>query len=120
MQDSSLVLYHLDYLRLWIHNDVLFFRFVGEGYSKALEVLEEAMLQFYNTVGAGLCLLSPKIGQLVAAAIEDNAVLRAQVHLILEDTVKVSESVYKTKSVCIRCNSNFSFFVGVLCGSRVL
>uniref|UniRef100_A0A8C2GCP3 Tudor domain containing 7 a n=1 Tax=Cyprinus carpio TaxID=7962 RepID=A0A8C2GCP3_CYPCA len=89
MQDSSLVLYHLHYLRLWIHDDVLFFRFVGEGYSKALEVLEEAMLQFYNTVGAGLCLLSPKIGQLVAAAIEDDAVLRAQVHLILEDTVKV-------------------------------
>uniref|UniRef100_A0A8C1HMH5 Tudor domain containing 7 a n=1 Tax=Cyprinus carpio carpio TaxID=630221 RepID=A0A8C1HMH5_CYPCA len=69
--------------------DNIVLRFVGEGYSKALEVLEEAMLQFYNTVGAGLCLLSPKIGQLVAAAIEDDAVLRAQVHLILEDTVKV-------------------------------
>uniref|UniRef100_A0A673G2V4 Tudor domain-containing protein 7A-like n=1 Tax=Sinocyclocheilus rhinocerous TaxID=307959 RepID=A0A673G2V4_9TELE len=69
--------------------DNIVLRFVGEGYSKALEVLEEAMLQFYNTVGAGLCLLSPKIGQLVAVAIEDDAVLRAQVHLVTEDTVKV-------------------------------
>uniref|UniRef100_A0A673FY39 Tudor domain-containing protein 7A-like n=1 Tax=Sinocyclocheilus rhinocerous TaxID=307959 RepID=A0A673FY39_9TELE len=67
--------------------DNIVLRFVGEGYSKALEVLEEAMLQFYNTVGAGLCLLSPKIGQLVAVAIEDDAVLRAQVHLVTEDTV---------------------------------
>lgn len=79
---------------MWIHDGVLFFRFVGEGYSKALEVLEETMLQFYNTVGAGLCLLSPKIGQLVAVAIEEDALLRAQVHLVTEDTVKVSESVY--------------------------
>ncbi len=47
------------------------------------------MLQFYNTVGAGLCLLSPNIGQLVAVAIEEDAVLRAQVHLVTEDTVKV-------------------------------
>ncbi|RXN04874.1 tudor domain-containing 7A-like protein [Labeo rohita] len=65
------------------------FGFVGEDYSKALEVLEEAMLQFYNTVGAGLCLLSPKIGQLVAVALEEDAVLRAQVHLVTEDSVKV-------------------------------
>uniref|UniRef100_A0A8C1AQJ5 Tudor domain containing 7 a n=1 Tax=Cyprinus carpio carpio TaxID=630221 RepID=A0A8C1AQJ5_CYPCA len=64
-------------------------RFVGEVYSKALEVLEEAMLQFYSTVGAGLCLLSQKIGQLVAVAIEEDAVLRAQVHQVTEDNVKV-------------------------------
>lgn len=124
IKEASEVLYHLDYLRLWIHDGVLFFRFVGEVYSKALEVLEEAMLQFYSTVGAGLCLLSQKIGQLVAVAIEEDAVLRAQVHQVTEDNVKVSKSVYisvyKTKSVCIRCISNFSFFVGVLCGSRVL
>lgn len=81
---------------MWIHYTVLFFRFVGEDYSKALEVLEEAMLQFYNTVGAGLCLLSPKIGQLVAVALEEDAVLRAQVHLVTEDSVKVSESVYSS------------------------
>ncbi|XP_026122596.1 tudor domain-containing protein 7A-like [Carassius auratus] len=64
-------------------------RFVGEVYSKALEVLEEAMLQFYSTVGAGLCLFSPKIGQLVAVAIEEDAVLRAQVHQVTEDNLKV-------------------------------
>ncbi|KAK9980696.1 hypothetical protein ABG768_000287 [Culter alburnus] len=64
-------------------------RFVGDGYSKALEVMEEAMLQFYNTVGAGLRLLSPKIGQLVAVAMEEDAVLRAQVHQVTEDNVKV-------------------------------
>ncbi|XP_043097426.1 tudor domain-containing protein 7A isoform X2 [Puntigrus tetrazona] len=69
--------------------DNIVLRFVGPGYSKALEVLEEAMLQFYNTVGAGLCLPSPKIGHLVAVAIEEDAVLRAQVHLVTEDTVKV-------------------------------
>ncbi|XDV14704.1 hypothetical protein PO909_014914 [Leuciscus waleckii] len=64
-------------------------RFVGEGYSKALEVMEEAMLQFYNTVGAGLRLLSPKVGQLVAVAMEEDAMLRAQVHQVTEDNVKV-------------------------------
>uniref|UniRef100_A0A671RIF5 Tudor domain-containing protein 7A-like n=1 Tax=Sinocyclocheilus anshuiensis TaxID=1608454 RepID=A0A671RIF5_9TELE len=69
--------------------DNIVLRFVGEVYSKALEVLEEAMLQFYSTVGAGLCLLSPKIGQLVAVAIEEDAVLRAQVHQVTEDNVKV-------------------------------
>uniref|UniRef100_A0A672S1I7 Tudor domain-containing protein 7A-like n=1 Tax=Sinocyclocheilus grahami TaxID=75366 RepID=A0A672S1I7_SINGR len=69
--------------------DNIVLRFVGEVYSKALEVLEEAMLQFYSTVGAGLCLLSPKIGQLVAVAIEEDAVLRAQVHHVTEDNVKV-------------------------------
>ncbi|XP_016432219.1 tudor domain-containing protein 7A-like [Sinocyclocheilus rhinocerous] len=69
--------------------DNIVLRFVGEVYSKALEVLEEAMLQFYSTVGAGLCLLSPKIGQLVAVAVEEDAVLRAQVHQVTEDNVKV-------------------------------
>ncbi|XP_051558217.1 tudor domain-containing protein 7A-like [Myxocyprinus asiaticus] len=64
-------------------------RFVGDGYSKALEEMEEAMLQFYNKVGAGLCLLSPIKGQLVAVAIEEDAVLRAQIHQITEDNVKV-------------------------------
>ncbi|XP_051993911.1 tudor domain-containing protein 7A-like [Xyrauchen texanus] len=64
-------------------------RFVGEGYSKALEEMEEAMLQFYSKVGSGLCLLSPRIGQMLAVAIEDDAVLRAQVHQVTEDNVKV-------------------------------
>lgn len=62
---------------------------MGEGYSKALEKMEEAMLQFYNSIGAGLCILSPKIGQLVAVAVEEDAILRAQIHQVTEDNVKV-------------------------------
>ncbi|KAI7810816.1 tudor domain-containing protein 7A [Triplophysa rosa] len=69
--------------------DSVVFRFVGEGYSKALENMEEAMLQFYNSIGAGLCILSPKIGQLVAVAVEEDAILRAQIHQVTEDNVKV-------------------------------
>lgn len=64
-------------------------RFAGEGYSKSLEVMEEEMQNFYNNIGAGLCLLSPKIGQLVAVASSDGAMLRAQVHQLSEDKVKV-------------------------------
>ncbi|KAG1927698.1 tudor domain-containing protein 7A [Pimephales promelas] len=64
-------------------------RFFGEGHSKALEVMEESMLKFYNTVGAGLRLLSPKVGQLVAVAMGEDAVIRAQVHQVTEDNVKV-------------------------------
>lgn len=81
---------------MWIHDAVLFFRFVGKGYSKALEVMEEAMLQFYNTVGSGLRLLSPKVGQLVAVAMEEDAVLRAQVHQVTEDNVKVPDTSAST------------------------
>lgn len=81
---------------MWIHDAVLFFRFVGEGYSKALEVMEEAMLQFYNTVGAGLRLLTPKVGQLVTVAMEEDAVLRAQVHQVTEDNVKVPDTSAST------------------------
>ncbi|TRY85751.1 hypothetical protein DNTS_031927 [Danionella cerebrum] len=64
-------------------------RFVGEGYSKSLEVMEVDMLKFYSKVGAGLCLLSLKVGQFVAAAIEEDAVLRAQVHEVIGNQVKV-------------------------------
>lgn len=78
---------------------------MGDGYSKALEVMEEAMLQFYNTVGAGLRLLSPKIGQLVAVAMEEDAVLRAQVHQVTEDNVKVPDSSVSTLLTTI-CNLN--------------
>lgn len=69
---------------------------MGDGYSKALEVMEEAMLQFYNTVGAGIRLLSPKTGQLVAVTMEEDAVLRAQVHQVTEDNVKVPDSSVST------------------------
>lgn len=63
------------------------------------------MLQFYNTVGAGLRLLSPKIGQLVAVAMEEDAVLRAQVHQVTEDNVKVPDSSVSTLLTTI-CNLN--------------
>lgn len=54
------------------------------------------MLQFYNTVGAGLRLLTPKVGQLVTVAMEEDAVLRAQVHQVTEDNVKVPDTSAST------------------------
>lgn len=65
-------------------------RYVGEEYSQALEKMEEAMLEFYHSTGEGLRLNSPMIGQLVAVALDDETVLRAQVHQITENDVKVS------------------------------
>ncbi|MCJ8749314.1 hypothetical protein PDJAM_G00174940 [Pangasius djambal] len=69
-------------------NNVIF-RYVGEEYSQALEKMEEAMLEFYHGEGAGLSLSSRAVGQLVAVAVDDETVLRAQVHQITEDDVKV-------------------------------
>jgi len=54
------------------------------------------MLKFYNTVGAGLRLLSPKVGQLVAVAMGEDAVIRAQVHQVTEDNVKVPDTSVST------------------------
>lgn len=65
-------------------------RYVGEEYSQALEKMEEAMLEFYHSTGAGLTLACPTIGQLVAVALDDETVLRAQVHQITGNDVKVS------------------------------
>lgn len=64
-------------------------RYVGEEYSQALERMEEAMLEFYHSAGAGLSLASPMVGQLVAVALDNETVLRAQVHQITEHDVKV-------------------------------
>ncbi|XP_066515805.1 tudor domain-containing protein 7A isoform X2 [Hoplias malabaricus] len=69
-------------------NNVIF-RYVGENYSKALEKMEQAMLEFYRGVGAGLSLSTPMIGQLVAVAMDDEDVLRAQVHQVTVGGVKV-------------------------------
>uniref|UniRef100_A0A3B4ECD3 HTH OST-type domain-containing protein n=1 Tax=Pygocentrus nattereri TaxID=42514 RepID=A0A3B4ECD3_PYGNA len=68
---------------------VYLFRYVGEDYSKALEKMEDAMSEFYRNNGAGLSLPSPTIGQLVAVALEDESVLRAQVHQVTTENVKV-------------------------------
>ncbi|KAL7856275.1 hypothetical protein AOLI_G00198790 [Acnodon oligacanthus] len=67
----------------------IIFRYVGEDYSKALEKMEDAMSEFYRDNGAGLSLPSPTIGQLVAVALEDETVLRAQVHQVTSENVKV-------------------------------
>uniref|UniRef100_A0AAR2JE35 Uncharacterized protein n=1 Tax=Pygocentrus nattereri TaxID=42514 RepID=A0AAR2JE35_PYGNA len=67
----------------------IIFRYVGEDYSKALEKMEDAMSEFYRNNGAGLSLPSPTIGQLVAVALEDESVLRAQVHQVTTENVKV-------------------------------
>uniref|UniRef100_A0A8B9HK13 Tudor domain containing 7 a n=1 Tax=Astyanax mexicanus TaxID=7994 RepID=A0A8B9HK13_ASTMX len=67
----------------------IIFRYVGEDYSKALEKMEEAMLDFYHNGGVGFTLPFPTVGQFVAVAVEDDAVLRGQVHQVTADTVKV-------------------------------
>ncbi|XP_053474833.1 tudor domain-containing protein 7A [Ictalurus furcatus] len=69
--------------------DNLILRYVGEEYSQALEKMEQDMLEFYHSTGAGLGLASPTVGQLVAFAVDDETVLRAQVHQVTENDVKV-------------------------------
>lgn len=68
-------------------------RYVGEEYSQALDKMEDTMLEFYRSTGAGLSLVSPVIGQLVAVALDDETVLRAQVQQIKERDVEVSVCV---------------------------
>ncbi|XP_076869354.1 tudor domain-containing protein 7A [Brachyhypopomus gauderio] len=67
----------------------LVFRYVGDGYSRALENLEKAMLAFYCGDGVSCTIPSPTVGQLVAVATEDDVVLRAQVHGVTADGVQV-------------------------------
>ncbi|KAF7686643.1 tudor domain-containing protein 7A [Silurus meridionalis] len=69
--------------------DDVVFRFVGKKYSHAAEKMEDAMLEFYHGEGAGLFLATPTLGQLVAVALDYKTVLRAQVHQISENDVKV-------------------------------
>ncbi|KAF5888686.1 tudor domain-containing protein 7A-like, partial [Clarias magur] len=90
-------------------NDVIF-RYVGVEYSQALEKMEEAMLEFYQSAGAGLKLTSLTEGQLVAVALDDETVLRAQVHQITRSDVKVycvdhgfSEVVNREKLLQLVC-----------------
>lgn len=71
-------------------------RYVGVEYSQALEKMEEAMLEFYQSTGAGLRLTSLTVGQLVAVALDDETVLRAQVHQITESDVKVRVGGWET------------------------
>ncbi|XP_035385922.1 tudor domain-containing protein 7A [Electrophorus electricus] len=67
----------------------IIFRYVGEGYSRALENMEDTMLVCYRHKGAGRSVPSPTIGQLVAVAMEDNVVLRAQVQQVTGDDVQL-------------------------------
>lgn len=95
-------------LSVFITNSVsVSFRYVGEEYSQALEKMEEAMLEFYQSTGVGLSLTSPRIGQLLAVALDVETVLRAQVHQITESDVKVCVCVWYTSFNCcvIRINS---------------
>lgn len=62
---------------------------MGKEYSQALEKMEEDMLEFYHRRGAGFSCTCPTIGQLVAVDLGEETVLRAQVHQITENDVKV-------------------------------
>ncbi|KAK3507703.1 hypothetical protein QTP70_034715 [Hemibagrus guttatus] len=64
-------------------------RYVGKEYSQALEKMEEDMLKFYRSTGVGLSCICPTVGQLVAVALDEETVLRAQVHQISQNDVKV-------------------------------
>lgn len=66
-------------------------RYIGEGYSKAQELMEDEMREFYSLVqSSAVHLFSPASGQLVAVrAEEEEEILRAQVCEIMHDKVKV-------------------------------
>ncbi|XP_062865139.1 tudor domain-containing protein 7A isoform X2 [Trichomycterus rosablanca] len=69
--------------------DSVIFRYVGKGFSQALEKMEEDMFEFYKTQKPGYSIYSPTLAQLVAVAADDECLLRAQVHQITENDVKV-------------------------------
>ncbi|XP_051579424.1 tudor domain-containing protein 7B-like isoform X2 [Myxocyprinus asiaticus] len=79
-------------------------RYIGEGYSKAQEKLEDEMREFYKE-NTKLALTSPSPGQLTAVhGEEEEEVLRAQVCEVMPDKVKVyyvdhgfSEVISKSK-----------------------
>ncbi|KAJ8262554.1 hypothetical protein GJAV_G00167730 [Gymnothorax javanicus] len=65
-------------------------RYIGEGYSRAQEALEDQMREFYGPGKASKALPSPAAGQLAAVkAEEEDAVLRARVCEVTADKVKV-------------------------------
>uniref|UniRef100_A0A673JDW6 Tudor domain-containing protein 7B-like n=1 Tax=Sinocyclocheilus rhinocerous TaxID=307959 RepID=A0A673JDW6_9TELE len=80
-------------------------RYIGEGYSKAQEKLEDEMREFYGQDSNKVALTSPLTGQLTAVcAEEEEEILRAQVCEVMADKVKVyyvdhgfSEVISKSK-----------------------
>ncbi|XP_050970665.1 tudor domain-containing protein 7B isoform X2 [Labeo rohita] len=85
-------------------------RYIGEGYSKAQEKLEDEMREFYGQDINKVALTSPLPGQLTAIrAEEEEEILRAQVCEVMADKVKVyyvdhgfSEVVNKSKLLELR------------------
>ncbi|KTG39590.1 hypothetical protein cypCar_00006364, partial [Cyprinus carpio] len=80
-------------------------RYIGDGYSKAQEKLEDEMREFYGQDSNKVALTSPLTGQLTAVcAEEEEEILRAQVCEVMADKVKVhyvdhgfSEVISKSK-----------------------
>uniref|UniRef100_A0A673LMT8 Tudor domain-containing protein 7B-like n=1 Tax=Sinocyclocheilus rhinocerous TaxID=307959 RepID=A0A673LMT8_9TELE len=80
-------------------------RYIGEGYSKAQEKVEDEMREFYGQDINKVALTSPLPGQLTAVrAEEEEEILRAQVCEVMADKVKVyyvdhgfSEVISKSK-----------------------
>ncbi|KAL7875921.1 hypothetical protein AOLI_G00108840 [Acnodon oligacanthus] len=80
-------------------------RYIGEGYSKAQEKLEDDMKDYYAQDNTKKPLVSPSSGQLTAVhAEEEEEILRAQVCEVMSDKVKVyyvdhgfSEVISKSK-----------------------
>uniref|UniRef100_A0A4W5KNS1 Tudor domain containing 7 a n=1 Tax=Hucho hucho TaxID=62062 RepID=A0A4W5KNS1_9TELE len=65
-------------------------RFIGEGYSQALEAMEESMTTVYSQLSAQRLLPFPSAGQLAAVKVEGGEeVIRAQVCEVMTDKVKV-------------------------------
>ncbi|TSL40974.1 Tudor domain-containing protein 7B [Bagarius yarrelli] len=65
-------------------------RYIGEGYSKAQEKLEDDMKEFYKQDNTRKQLISPSSGQTIAViSEEEDEILRAQVCEVMSDKVKV-------------------------------
>lgn len=71
-------------------------RYIGDGYSKAQECMEDEMREFYGLDKSNPASLSSLCsGQLVAVrAEEEEEILRAQVCEVMADKVKVSASEF--------------------------
>lgn len=69
-------------------------RYIGEGYSKEQEKLEDEMKEFYGQDNTKMALTLPSPGQLTAVrAEEEEEILRAQVCDVMGDKVKVCYGV---------------------------
>uniref|UniRef100_A0AAY3ZZC2 Tudor domain-containing protein 7B n=1 Tax=Denticeps clupeoides TaxID=299321 RepID=A0AAY3ZZC2_9TELE len=85
--------------------DSVILRYIGEGYSKAQEKMEDEMREFYRQDNTRHVLSSPAAGQLAAVhAEEEEEILRAQVCEVMTDKSKVyyvdhgfSEIISKSK-----------------------